>query len=70
MLTKRRSKLLFYIRKLKQDKKIYKFYSDEEGNITIKVKPGEKNMKVTDISTEGASKLRTWTDEELANAFP
>ena len=70
MLTKRRSKLLFHIRKLKQDKKIFKFYSDEEGSITIKVKPGEKNMKVTDISTEGASKLRTWTDEELANAFP
>ena len=70
MLTKRRSKLVFHIRKLKQDKKIYKFYSDEEGTITIKVKPGEKNMKVTDISTEGASKLRTWTDEELAHAFP
>ena len=70
MLTKRRSKLLFNIRKLKQDNKIFKFYSDEDGSITIKVKPGEKNMKVTDISTEGSSKLKTWTDEELMHAFP
>ena len=70
MLTKRRSKLLFHIRKLKQNNKIFKFFLDEEGSITIKVKPGEKNMKVTDISTEGSSKLKTWTDEELMHAFP
>ena len=70
MLTKRRSKLLFQIRKLKQDQKIFKFYSDEDGSITIKIKPGDKNIKITDISTDGSSKLRSWTDEELASAFP
>ena len=39
MLTKRRSKLLFQVRKLKTDKKIFKNYSDEDGNIAIKTKP-------------------------------
>ena len=70
MMTKRRSKLLFLVRKLKQNKKIFKFYSDEDGSIEIKVKQGDRNIKITDISTEGSAKLRSWTDEELANAFP
>ena len=70
MMTKRRSKLLFHVRKLKQDKKIFKFYSDEDGAITIKAKQGDRNIKITDITTEGSSKIRSWTDEELADAFP
>ena len=70
MLTKRRSKLLFNIRKLKQNDKIYKFYSDEDGCISIKAKPGDRNTKVTDVVTEASAKLKTWTDEELAHAFP
>ena len=70
MLTKRRSKLLYNIRKLKQNEKIFKFYSDEDGCITIKSRPGDKNTKVTDVATEGSAKLETWTDEELAHAFP
>ena len=36
MLTQRRSKLLFEIRKLKKSGKIMKFYSDVEGRISIK----------------------------------
>ena len=65
MMTPRRGELLFQIRNMKRDGRISKFYSDEEGNISIKLKIGEGNIRVTDIFTEGTKKLKTWTLEEL-----
>ena len=64
MLTGRRGELLFQIRKLKKEKKIAKFFSDESGSISIKFSMGEKKVKVTDIFHEGP-KLKTWTLDEL-----
>ena len=65
MMTARRGELLFEIRKLKKDGRIKKFYSDEEGNISIKLNVGENIIRVTDVFNEGSKKLRTWTLDEL-----
>ena len=65
MLTGRRGELLFQIRKLKKDGKIFKFYSDEEGNIAILVNRGDRKVKVTDIIQEGSNKIKTWTLQDL-----
>ena len=65
MMTARRGELLFEIRKLKKEGKIKKFYSDEEGNISIKLNVGENTIRVTDVFNEGSKKLRTWTLDEL-----
>lgn len=70
MLTKRRSRLLFEIRQLKKSERVFKFYSDEEGCITIKGKEGDRNKRITDIAVEGSGKLKTWTVEELLDACP
>ena len=67
MLTSRRGELLFQIRKLKKEKKIAKFYSDEFGGISIKFSNGDKKIKITDVVKEG-SKLKTWTLDELLAA--
>ena len=68
MLTPKRGELLFQIRTLKREGKISKFYSDEEGNISIKLKRGDNITRVTDIFNEGTKKLKTWTIGELAAA--
>ena len=67
MLTQRRGKLLFEIRKLKKATKISKFYSDEEGRISFKIDAKDKPVRVTDVYEEGSTKLKTWTVEELLN---
>ena len=43
-LTRKRSTLLFHLRVLKREKHIAKFYSDENGSISLRV--GEKGPKV------------------------
>ena len=70
MMTKRRSRLLFEIRQLKKAERVFKFYSDEEGCITVKGKEGDRNKRITDIAVEGSGKLKTWIVEELLDAFP
>ena len=68
MLTPRRGELFFQIRNLKRDGRITKFYSDEEGSISIKLNRGDSIIRVTDIFSEGTKKLKTWTLEELMAA--
>ena len=65
MMTARRGELLFEIRNLKKAGKIKKFYSDEEGNIAIKLNHGDNTIRVTDVFTDSSKKLKTWTLEEL-----
>ena len=67
MLTGRRGELLFQIRKMKKEKKIAKFYSDESGGISIQFSKGGRKVRVTDIFQEGP-KLKTWTLDELSAA--
>ena len=49
MLTKRRSALLYEVRKLKRNEDISRFYSDEDGNISMKVI--DENEKATKLSS-------------------
>jgi len=68
MLTSRRGELLFKIRKMKKEGKIAKFYSDEDGSISIQIARGERKIKVTDTILEGTNKIKTWTVDEVAAA--
>ena len=65
MMTPRRGELLFEIRNLKRSGRIFKFYTDEDGNISIKLNRGENIIRVTDVFSEGSNKLRTWSLDEL-----
>lgn len=66
MLTKKRSKLLFEIRKLKRAGKVTKFYSDEDGVISVRLaNNNNKNERVTNIRSKETSFLSTMTVEEL-----
>ena len=65
MMTKRRSSLLFEVRRLKKDKKIARYYSDEKGVVTIKVNEGDSNIKLCSIYQTKNSPVRTYTVEEL-----
>ena len=65
MLTKRRSELLFEVRKLKREEKIARFYSDENGVISIKVKEDDLNMKLSSFSRTKTSPVMTYRVPEL-----
>ena len=53
---------------MKKDGKIAKFYSDEDGSISIQIARGERKVKVTDTVMEGTNKIKTWTVHEVAAA--
>ena len=65
MLTKRRSGLLYEVRKLKKEGQIARYYSDEEGIISIKVKESDNNMKLTSIYETKTSPVKTFRVPEL-----
>ena len=65
MLTKKRSKLLFEIRKLKRAGTVTKFYSDEDGTISIRLAKDNKSEKVTNIRNKESSHQAILTVEEL-----
>ena len=69
-LTKRRSKLLFAVRKLKRDNQIQKFYSDEHGMISIKKLDSNSKQRLTNIPRADSSFMKTWTVEELHHEIP
>ena len=67
-LTRRRSNLLYDLRQMKKNKQINKFYSDENGQLTVLVKPpqdGGKKQKITYVSKDKVSLPYTLTREEL-----
>jgi len=68
-LTKQRSDLLYHLRKLKEAKKITKFYTNENGHISYRVSEKSMKMKVTYFSTEKGSNPITLTPDELINKF-
>ena len=65
MLTKKRSKLLFEIRKLKRAQKITKFYIDEEGSISIRLAKNSKSERFTNIRNKDSSYQTILTVDEL-----
>ena len=67
-LTRRRSNLLYDLRQMKKNKQINKFYSDENGQLTVLVKPpqdGGKKQKITYVAKDKVSLPYTLTREEL-----
>ena len=67
-LTRRRSNLLYDLRQMKKNKEITKFYSDENGQLTVLVKSitdGGKKQKITYVSRDKGSLPYTLTKEEL-----
>ena len=65
MMTKRRSSLLYEVRQLKKNKQIARYYSDEKGAISIKVKDGDSNIKLASYYPTKTSPVRTYTVQEL-----
>jgi hypothetical protein len=70
MLTKRRSTLLFEVRKLKKVGRIHRFYSDENGVISIKVKSNDSNKKLSSIQETATSSVKTFQVTELYELAP
>ena len=66
MLTKKRNNLLYNVRELKrkEESKIKKFYTDENGTITVLTAEGEKER-----ITFTADSRRTISEEELISKF-
>ena len=66
MLTKKRSDILYHIRQYKKSNQIEKYYSDEDGNISFKIKKDDnKKIKVTDIFNKETGRMTAWTVEDL-----
>ena len=64
-LTRRRNNMLYEVRQLKKTKKIAKYYSDENGNIKILKKLGDKKIKITSITSKDSPDSKTYTVQEL-----
>ena len=67
MLTKRRSTLLFEARQLKKKELIKKFFSDENGSISIKI--DEVKEKIASKVDKETGEVSTLTLEELRRKF-
>ena len=70
MLTKRRSRLLFEVRQMKKTGRIARFYSDENGAISIKVKATDKSKKLSSIHEADSSRVKTYLITELHEEVP
>ena len=65
-LTQRRASLLQHVRDLQKNKKISKFYSDENGRINIKVKDGQLKKQITfDAHSRSIEKRKTLLVSEV-----
>ena len=66
ILTKMRSALLYEVRKLKRDEVISRFYSDEDGNISMKViDENERATKLTSYHKTKNSPVLTFLPSEV-----
>ena len=68
-LTSTRSSLVYHLRKLKSEKKIFKFYTNENGQVFYKSSENAKKFKVTFFSTKQNDLPKTLTVTELINSF-
>ena len=68
-LTKRRSTILFHLRTLKREGKIFKYYLDENGTISVRAKEGGLQVKLTSFpsqrNTPGAPMKTVSSREEI-----
>ena len=63
MLTKRRGSLLYEVRQMKKVGRISRYYSDENGAISIKVNSKDKSKKLSSIHQAGSSTVKTYLSE-------
>ena len=66
-LTRKRSTLLYQLRVLKREKHIAKFYSDENGNISLRVEEKGPKVKLTMVPVDKStpdSPRRTYSQRE------
>ena len=77
-LTKRRNAVLYEIRKLKCEKKIFRFFTDFDGSISVIQNEGGDKVKVTrnsgrsggsDERRAGKQPARTFTPLEICRRF-
>ena len=68
-LTKRRSDLVYQLRKLKEAKKISKFYTNENGVICYKISDNSSKVKVTYAAASHTSNPVTLSVSELLDSF-
>lgn len=64
-LTERRSGLCFHLRKLKKAKKISKFYTNENGQLTFRVKEKGQKYKVTYFTDSKGGSPRTLSVQDI-----
>ena len=64
-LTRRRINLVYELRQMKKNNRVQKFFTDENGQISVKIKEGESKHRLTYISTGRGSVPRTFTISEL-----
>ena len=69
MLTRRRNSLLYEVRKLKRENAIFKYWSDFNGAITVKVEEGGAKQKLTCITNKKDHNIRTYTVREVKEEF-
>lgn len=68
-LTRQRSELLFHLRKLKSEKKLFKFFSNESGQLFYKKSEQSEKVKVTFVSISKNSNPITLSVSELQDRF-
>ena len=64
-LTRRRNSLVYELRQIKKDGMIHKFYTDENGHISAKVKNGDQKIRLTYYAKEKGKAPVTITIDEL-----
>ena len=64
-LTKRRNALVYEIRKFRREGKIHKFFTDENGHISIKVRESDRKRRITYFSESPSDEPKTYTSQEL-----
>ena len=68
-LTKRRSDLVYQVRKLKEAKKISKFYTNENRQVCYRISDSSNKVKVTYFSPKKDSNPITLSVDELLHSF-
>ena len=68
-LTKPRSDLVYQLRKLKEAKKISKFYTNENGQVCYRISDSSNKVKVTYFSPKKDSNPITLSVDELLHSF-
>ena len=65
MLTRKRNSLLFDIRQLRKEMKNLKYFTDENGNISVQAPNSLRRKRVTNVFDDKTGGMITWNVEEI-----